>query len=479
MNSSKVYICRDENENEIRSKSSKLTLNEAESRSKKIYRIILDAIVKYIKTCSSLNTKYLTKYIMGKYASDKREKMMYNKQKQLHNDSNSLFNIIILNDLTLLKQKLGNDKAANKERIKSTIDPTGANIIHTAYSLKYYEIGRWLVKNYPDVGCQSYGYDEKFGEELNLGCEEMPYSGQTILHIAIFNKNIDEVRWMLEFYKNQYQPGLDILLNTAVRGKFFDKDSDNYYGSYPINFAAVTNDAELFNLVLSYLPDTKLGTNSLFMRDRHGNNCLHICIIHRLKDMYSNIKTEAKRILREEIKCAYNKLEHPSEDNYVLLEPLPEWNVRQKYDISITRNTVMNESSRGFFSKVKKQLSKNLITLLHRYMPYYEHCSASRAKHKRNARKVINGNLDNGFYFGYSLLSETLICPPPGHGSQYMSEALFNNWLDHAVETKVEERFEWVLNEEFLSSLTLTAGILMCKLSQTNSLPRFPLQSIR
>ena len=80
MNSSKVYICRDENENEIRSKSSKLALNEAESRSKKIYRIILDAIVKYIKTCSSLNTKYLTKYIMGKYASDKREKMMYNKK---------------------------------------------------------------------------------------------------------------------------------------------------------------------------------------------------------------------------------------------------------------------------------------------------------------------------------------------------------------------------------------------------------------
>ena len=102
-----------------------------------------------------------------------------------------------------------------------------------------------------------------------------------------------------------------------------------------------------------------------------------------------------------------------------------------------------------------KQVSKVIITILHNYIPFYELCSRSRMKRIRNSKQVIDEHLDNGFYFGYSLC-ESPIIPPPGETGR-VSKNVLNKWLDKVAKIKVEERFEWTLNERFHSPLTLSS----------------------
>ena len=95
--------------------------------------------------------------------------------------------------------------------------------------------------------------------------------------------------------------------------------------------------------------------------------------------------------------------------------------------------------------------------MLHRYIPFWENFSPSRLKRVEYAKKVMENELDNGFYFGYSL-SETPIYPPGDGAGGRVSKSVLTQWLDREVQTKIEERFEWVLNENFFSPLTTAAG---------------------
>ena len=90
----------------------------------------------------------------------------------------------------------------------------------------------------------------------------------------------------------------------------------------------------MFDLILSYSSAINYTENNeisssptplvIFMRDRYGNNCLHLVVIHHLQTMYSHIKETAFNILDKEIRYVYaNKLLSEDIDKEVLLPPLP------------------------------------------------------------------------------------------------------------------------------------------------------------
>ena len=77
----------------------------------------------------------------------------------------------------------------------------------------------------------------------------------------------------------------------------------------------------MFDLILTYASNIKyedqkdasnkegkgknLGSNIIFIRDKCGNNCLHLAVLHKLKDMYTHVLKSAKDFLKRDIKTAY------------------------------------------------------------------------------------------------------------------------------------------------------------------------------
>ena len=260
-----------------------------------------------------------------------------------------IYKLIQKDNLQGLKEFLFSEKLAEinrkepKEILKMT-DCVGYNVVHVAYLMQKYEIGRWLVKNFPDVAiqpcskkCSAIVMENAKMDRLEISDEDMPYAGQNILHLTIIQRNHEETRWLLDFYtKHKYSGiyGLDQLLLGNVTGNFFsNKNGAFYYGCFPLHFAVCSNDTRMFDLILAYtssLDEDKeatkngarcnLGTSVIFMRDQHGNNCLHLAVIHKLKDMYAHIKRRAECILEKQILIAYtnNFLKESPEDAFYL-----------------------------------------------------------------------------------------------------------------------------------------------------------------
>eukprot|EP01037_Dinobryon_pediforme_P018100 gene18101-18340_t len=161
------------------------------------------------------------------------------------------------------------------------------------------------------------GYSDKLVDSLegDFTPSEMPYTGLTILHLVILRKDYDEVRWLLDFYKDHkysVEHGLEKLLAANVTGSFFSSSGEFYFGGYPLQFAVCSNSIEIFDLVLSYASSIdppaavtdgehtapsetsssnellSLGPNVIFMRDSVGNTVVHLCAIHGLKAMFQH-----------------------------------------------------------------------------------------------------------------------------------------------------------------------------------------------
>ena len=256
---SKTIMSLDRNDDSIPNKSK----NSSKKKSDKI----TNSSSSNSKIKKAFFSKFFAKLSKKYFQTDAfdKDKMilqtLVRKQTLYYQDNNNLFHYVVQNDLNGLKNYLESQRRlgfnADKKLIEDDIDPCGANIILAAYLLKKYDIGRWLVENYPDQAFLPYdnncdGYFEDY--DLDMTPDEMPYTGQNILHISIVHKNLGEIRWLLEFYsehKFSCESGLEILLNTAVTGTFFAADiSDFYCGCYPIHFAAASNCPELFDLVL-------------------------------------------------------------------------------------------------------------------------------------------------------------------------------------------------------------------------------------
>eukprot|EP01042_Synura_sphagnicola_P000094 gene94-94_t len=151
---------------------------------------------------------------------------------------------------------------------------------------------------------------------------------------------------------------------------------------------------------------SNLGTSVIFMRDRDGNNCLHLAVIHQLKGMYTHIKARAERILEKQILIAYtNNFLKESPQKLFDLPPLPGYNAR-KHD-------------------------------------------GSHSEKDSSAQ-----DLDNGFRTGYAPRERKLRNPEV----KSRRDVQFDKWLKEETFRKLEERLLLVLNEDFHSPLTLCAA---------------------
>ena len=167
---------------------------------------------KFINSVIKENSKIKT-IKMNRFDKKQIMETLLRKQTKLHEDKASLFNYVARNDLAGLKYKLEslrissppNDKrpidTKDKSVVENEIDPVGANIIHIAYLLKNYEMGRWLVEHYPhqailpfENNSDDYLLDNYKLE--NMPSEKMPYSGENILHVAIVHKNLGKIYYI-------------------------------------------------------------------------------------------------------------------------------------------------------------------------------------------------------------------------------------------------------------------------------------------
>ena len=351
--------------------------------------------------------------------------LILEEQTEYHKLNNNLFFWVKHGDLNTLREKvqeLLKTKGCSEEALIDERDAAGANIIHLAYLLENYKLGRWLVEVYPFVALRPYSSDlprqaiENKPELAMLKDMEkmMPYTGENILHMVIVRSNYEEVRWLLDFYKDHKDSvpgGLVRLLTSNAVGSFFKQDGDFYYGGYPLQFAVCSNNIEIFDLVLSFtstlvshgvddsaesgvggeidislLKDLQsLGSNVIFMRDTFGNNVLHLCVIHGLKDMYRHVYTTAETILKREIKLLYAQ-------------------------------TIATSSSSGPFEL------QDLSVL-----------------EKHSSTKSL----------GYNFKPKTLKRP---------RIEKFEEWVNYEARMKVEERLTFALNTDLHSPLTLAAG---------------------
>ena len=270
--------------------------------------------------------------------------LILEEQTECHKRNNNLFFWVKHGDLNTLKEKIREhvlDKNCSEEKLIDERDAAGANIVHLAYLLENYKIGRWLVEVYPSIALKPYAstlpteaiQNKPELKELMDIEKLMPYTGETILHMVIVRNNYEEVRWLLDFYKDHKDSvpsGLVRLLTSNATGRFFNQNGSFYYGGYPLQFAVCSNNIEIFDLVLSFtsslakdgvddshesheeginftlLKDLQsLGPNVIFMRDAFGNTVLHLCVIHGLQEMYRHVYRTAEVILKREIKLLY------------------------------------------------------------------------------------------------------------------------------------------------------------------------------
>jgi ankyrin repeat protein len=172
-----------------------------------------------------------------------------------------------------------------------TPDKAGATIIHIAYLYQNFHLGRKLVTQFPKESLLRYGRGI-------LHETEMPYYGENILHMAIVHRNYDEVKWLLQFYRNCGSEYLTELMSARCLGHFFHPHRGTlgvYFGEYPIHFAVCSNNIEILDMLIEFHPE------ALFFVDRHGNNALHLCVYHGLVRMYDYVIMHAEKLIEKKL----------------------------------------------------------------------------------------------------------------------------------------------------------------------------------
>jgi len=210
----------------------------------------------------------------------------------------------------------------------------------------------------------------------------MPYVGQNILHMMIIRRNYDEVRWMLDFFKDHQDSvpnGLKLLLIANATGQFFDRDGDFYFGGYPLQFAVCSNSTEIFDLVLSFASslesdanecddgeETSIGPNVIFMRDAYGNTVLHLCVMHCLKEMFDHVYNTAETIISRNLKIMYAKHRessghHPHHQNESNSRIVTGYQIRPR---KVQYPTDIREYEEWLISGAKTKLNERLLLVL-------------------------------------------------------------------------------------------------------------------
>lgn len=147
--------------------------------------------------------------------------------------------------------------------------PVGNNVLHLAVLLNTpstLAIARYLVRQYGKTLVNT-----PYQERTALHDDPGLYEGQTALHIAIVNRDMDMVRFLVS-------NGADV--RARAWGTTFRPEGRLYYGEYPLSFAASLGQRD----IVSYLK--RHGARVNVDKDSYGNTALHMTVIHRQCDMY-------------------------------------------------------------------------------------------------------------------------------------------------------------------------------------------------
>jgi hypothetical protein len=421
--------------------------NNSERLANMAKRLLPPSMIESLGFCTRLDlaTQNLTNLIIKQQTKEHIEERIYSDI--IRKDKKSFFNRL-------------NELLDDGIQIESIRDTAGATLCHIAYVYESFEIARWLVTNYPELGLETYSSEFKvFGGERIHDCSmNMPYSNENILHITIVKRNHNETRWILDFYRDHKVSvpyGLEKLLTTFVSGTFFRRDGPFYFGGYPMHFAVCTNDVEMFDLVLSYastislsntgenitttptlefdgeesakidnnyiaLDDVKkyrrlLGRNALFTRDQHGNTVLHLCVTHNLLDMYRHVKDTAKRLVRKELTNEF-------------ADYMEKLNEKDKVSIYKSSRTLAKAAS-----------------------------SMPRDVHEAEAPYI---QLEELIYEGNHPIpasGRSKVYLPTKLNSKAVDRTMSEEWLSNAIEDLLKDRLYLALNEDYHSPLTLAA----------------------
>lgn len=146
--------------------------------------------------------------------------------------------------------------------------PVGENVFHIAMlsnTPSSLGIVRYLVRHYGSelVNCP---YQQRHTRLDPLGM----YEGETALHIAIVNRDLDMVKFLI-------QNGASV--HARCVGTFFKRGNPCYYGEYPLAFAASLGLLE----IAKYL---KRHGAHVSARDQYGNTALHLSVYHNQVEMH-------------------------------------------------------------------------------------------------------------------------------------------------------------------------------------------------
>lgn len=185
--------------------------------------------------CSKSELKWTYSAEMGDFEIRDKTRINSNDDK----DSNDDEDITWLRELLEESRKWMLDEGRHKDYSEFTIDKVlvrqtdaaGANIIHVCYLYKKYEtFGKYLVQQYPTLAVLPYSnvvtYDVRVSsikENLHTTEDLMPFTGENILHMTVMCRDLDQTRWLLDFYRNHEHitnDGLKKLLMTAARGYY-------------------------------------------------------------------------------------------------------------------------------------------------------------------------------------------------------------------------------------------------------------------
>eukprot|EP00808_Paulinella_micropora_P028261 g3266.t1 len=161
--------------------------------------------------------------------------------------------------------------------------PVGENPIHLCFLFnqkEQKELAETILNKYPQY--------------LHSIYENPIYHGETYLHIAIVNKDLRMVRYLLDRQEqeNKKGGGKDFL-NMPCDGIFFSPSEVGgvtcYYGQYALSFAVCTNNFPMVDFLLEQGAD-------LYRVDSLGNTVLHMCIKYDLTALYEHLNKKDKEI---------------------------------------------------------------------------------------------------------------------------------------------------------------------------------------
>jgi len=243
-------------------------------------------------------------------------------------------------------------------------DSVGATFIHVCYLFGKYDVGHYLLEKHPDLATLRYGLCHGNKDLMDFQ-DFLPYYGENILHMIIAARDYVQLKWLVEFCKkNQdtYPTLWQEFLSARTEGTFFqpaDKDDTSatcYFGEYPILFAVCSNNMDILDLVLDFS-----SWDALFVQDSHGNNALHLCVLHELQDMYAYVLSKATVLIRKHL-LIQNAVECENSASEASLESDMERSVAYFVDAYLTK--VLNEDALTPMLKAAMLGNVDMLTFL-------------------------------------------------------------------------------------------------------------------